>query len=257
MITKQEQHQHQEEIFDKEYSTYKDYLVNWRRSYLKRLFECLQLKKGDRFLDVGVGGSGYTVIEAVKKGITAYGIDISQEAIKKAKDFAKKGLSKEELKMCHFIRAEAENLPYPNKYFNKLSCIAVLEHVVDDEGAIEEFSRVLKENGLLFLTVPNRFQSRFSLFRIFNNDKEVGHLKRYDKKKLLKLANKHGLVLEDSFFNGHYIKIFQHLLELIFPIFSKEESKIWWFMDDLDLADGKNSNSYHVTLILKKRSDKI
>ena len=77
MITKEEQHCHQEEIFDKEYSSYKDYLVNWRRSYLRRIFKYLKLRKGDKFLDVGVGGSGYTVIEVARKGINAYGIDIS------------------------------------------------------------------------------------------------------------------------------------------------------------------------------------
>ena len=162
-------------------------------------------------------------------------------------------LSKKAMLMSHFRRGEAENLVYPSGYFNKLACIAVMEHVVDDEKAIKEMSRVLKEDGLLFLTVPHRFRSRFSLFRIFNNDKQAGHLRRYDKRDLLKLANKYNLILEDSFYHGHYIKIFQHILEIIFPPFGKKESGFWKFLDDLDLGEYENPNSYHVTLILKKR----
>lgn len=253
MITREDQHHHQEGIFDREYSTYKNYLVNWRRSYLKRIFKHLELKKGDRFLDVGVGGSGYTVIEAARKGIDAYGIDISREAVKKAKEFAQKNLSKKAIRRSHFRQAEAERLPYPNKYFDKLACIAVLEHVVDDEETIKELSRVLKENGILFLTVPNKIQSKYSLFRIFNNDRQMGHLRRYDKKDLIKLSDKYGFVCS-YFYNGHYIKIFQHLFEIIFPPFYKKESKLWWLIDKLDLDDWENPNSYHITLILKKKT---
>lgn len=63
-------HNAQKKYFDKHYETFEEYkLENWRISFLNRVFQKLQIGKGsknDYYLDIGVGGSGYTVIEAAK-----------------------------------------------------------------------------------------------------------------------------------------------------------------------------------------------
>lgn len=77
------QERNQREYFDKEFKTYKKYrLENWRTSYIRRIFDALEIKsslenRDDLYLDIGVGGSGYTVIEAAKRGVRSIGIDLS------------------------------------------------------------------------------------------------------------------------------------------------------------------------------------
>lgn len=54
----------------------------------------------------------------------------------------------------HLIQADLTKLPYENRKFDKVFCISVLEHM-DEESmfkAFTEFTRVLKNDGLLILT---------------------------------------------------------------------------------------------------------
>lgn len=56
-----------------------------------------------------------------------------------------------------FIKAIGENIPLYDGSFDLVLLIEVLEHVMKPEVVLEEIVRVLKPNGILFLTVPNRF----------------------------------------------------------------------------------------------------
>ena len=49
-----------------------------------------------------------------------------------------------------------EKLPFPDDYFDLVLSHEVLEHVQDDQQAINEILRVLKPGGRLILFVPNR-----------------------------------------------------------------------------------------------------
>ncbi len=58
--------------------------------------------------------------------------------------------------------------------FDCVICSEVLEHVPDDQKAVEELRRVLKPGGVLIVTVP--YQQRFWA----EDDEYVGHIRRYD-----------------------------------------------------------------------------
>ena len=153
-------HKYEKQYFDQEYMCYDKYeLENWRISYIKRIFHSLGIGSEvvDCYLDIGVGGSGYTVIEAARKGNRCVGLDVSIEGVKKAQYFARTELG-EKSNLCGFAVGLAENLPFKNECFTKLSSIAVLEHVPNDKQAIEEIARVVKPGGAVFLTVPNAYQ---------------------------------------------------------------------------------------------------
>lgn len=51
-----------------------------------------------------------------------------------------------------FVCASAENLPFENESFDALWSITVLEHVNDPEKALNEISRVLKPEGVAYLS---------------------------------------------------------------------------------------------------------
>lgn len=52
------------------------------------------------------------------------------------------------------VKMDITSIQYPNETFDIIYCSHVLEHVADDRKAIEEFFRVLKNNGWAILNVP-------------------------------------------------------------------------------------------------------
>ena len=73
------QYSGQRAYFDAEFTGYERYaLENWRAAYLDRVRAAGLFEGGeDPLVDVGVGGSGYTVIEAARAGVSAIGCDLS------------------------------------------------------------------------------------------------------------------------------------------------------------------------------------
>jgi len=98
-----------------------------------------------RFLDVGCG-TGYLLRHASEAGCDAYGVDLSSEAIKLAQANAPRATISE---------SGGEDLPFPDDDMDYLSCLGALEHFVDMEKGLAEFSRVVKPGGTLCILVPN------------------------------------------------------------------------------------------------------
>ncbi len=101
-------------------------------------------------LDIGCG-PGLMLIDFVKKGYKAVGIDISRKMLDKAREICLSfGMGKPPL-----IVADIENLPFANDAFNIVVCAGVIEYLNGDNKALAEISRVLKKNGVAFVTVTN------------------------------------------------------------------------------------------------------
>jgi len=56
---------------------------------------------------------------------------------------------------CHFLIADAEQLPYKSKSFDRIACSSSLEHFGNDIKALKEMNRVLKPNGVVVLTTDS------------------------------------------------------------------------------------------------------
>lgn len=94
----------------------------------------------DRYLDIGCG-EGYVLAEVTCR--QKCGIDISWKALKAAT-----GRSGADL--CVGI---AEELPYPADFFDVISSIGVITHLVDPVSAMKEMNRVLQPSGRYVLGV--------------------------------------------------------------------------------------------------------
>ncbi|MFA5993856.1 MAG: methyltransferase domain-containing protein [Parcubacteria group bacterium] len=84
------------------------------------------------------------------------------------------------------IKSSVYDIPVENNYFDYILCTQVLEHLEFPEKAFEEFSRILKRGGKMFLTVPlgqGEHQSPHDFYR-------------YTKYALKSLGNRHGLELK-------------------------------------------------------------
>ena len=110
-----------------------------------------------RVLDLGCG-SGRHLVFFAERGFEVYGIDISETGIGIAEEWLKaKGLSAD-LR----VGSVYERLPYGDGFFDAVVSIRVIHHarIEDIRKAIGEIERVLKPNGLAFVTVRKRVSKR-------------------------------------------------------------------------------------------------
>jgi len=77
--------------------------------------------------------------------------------------------------------------------FDSIFALNVLEHVKNDEFALEQLYKMLKKNGILIILVPcHKF-----LYNVI--DKSIGHWRRYTKKELETKLKKANFTLEKMF----------------------------------------------------------
>jgi ubiquinone/menaquinone biosynthesis C-methylase UbiE len=247
-------HKYEEQYFDQEFSSYEKYeLENWRLSYIERILDILRPKVNEYYLDIGVGGSGYTVIEAARKGSKSVGLDVSIEGIKKAQYFARLELEAKS-ERCAFVVGLAENLPFKTNIFDKLSSVSVLEHVPEDKHAIAEIARVVKPLGDAYMTVPNTYRRIIPLFWLpyYFWDKRIGHLRHYSSEGLSADFLRFNFSTKETIYTGHLVKLFQMLLSRVHPIFEMKGSAIWWRLEEMDLKLKKKAYGLQLHLVLEK-----
>ena len=235
-----EQHRHQRAYFDSEFSGYEEYrLENWRLSFIERIFGALDVLDGaEPYLDVGVGGSGATVIEAARHSIEAVGCDLSVAGVVAARRFAvEQGVDDH----ARFVVCAAETLPFADATFGSASAVAVLEHLDDDGLAVAELARVLRPKGRVWLTVPHAFRYIPPPVWPFYwwHDRRIGHKRHYDEQRLVELCADRGLRHVATFFSGHPIKFLQLALSLALPAVRRTGSPLWWRLERRDLARPK------------------
>jgi len=251
-IVSSTQEQDQKKIFDQQFGTYTRYqLQSWQEFYLARIFNALQLQADDVFLDVGVGGSGCTVIEVAQYVRSAVGVDLSSEGIRKATEFSQA----RRLTNVRFEVASAEALPFPDETFTKLCSIAVLEHVENDGRAFDEIRRVLKPGGIIHICVPNSYLYMPLLLSIANviNDKKVGHLRHYYANDMIRAFEARGFSLKRLEYHAHSVKLVSYAVEMI-PMFRRIKNPLLRWLDNIDCrnADDPRAMNFSITMIKER-----
>jgi ubiquinone/menaquinone biosynthesis C-methylase UbiE len=100
---------------------------------------------GIRSLDVGCG-TGWLAEQLARYGEVC-GLDISEEAVQQARRRVPAGT---------FTVADFLNEPITWEPFDLVICSEVIEHFVDQAGAVRELARLTKPGGTLILTTPNK-----------------------------------------------------------------------------------------------------
>ena len=120
-------------------------------------------KRIKNFLDIGCG-EGYSLIEAEGRGWNAYGVDITDHRIDKARE-----------SNIRFINSDLMSSNLHDNYFDAVYLDSVLEHVINPIEYLKEIFRILKKGGILYLGVPNEDS-------LFNDVRNIAY--KFTKKKI-------------------------------------------------------------------------
>lgn len=124
-----------------------EYNVNKRLTLAVEVF--LKDYAGNIALDIGCG-PGRLTDTLLKKFSYVVGMDISQDSVK----FAYKNSRIKE--KCDFVVADTSYLPFKKGCFDTIVMSEVLEHLYCQKQVLKEIKKLLKYQGYLILTTPNR-----------------------------------------------------------------------------------------------------
>lgn len=99
-------------------------------------------------LDIGCG-SGHGSNNLAKKFKEVHGLDISLDAINYAKNYW-------QLPNINFSQGDCLNIPFPESHFDTVVAFEVFEHLTDWRLFLKEIQRVLKPDGLVYISTPNK-----------------------------------------------------------------------------------------------------
>jgi len=126
----------------------------------------------DNFLEIGAGSGDFS------KALTAYVregdiIEFSEESVTQLKkEFANDKVN--------ILYGDFLAYPFTNKY-SLIVMFEVLEHIRNDVEFVNKLHSLLKDNGILILSVPSKMKN----WDI--TDEIAGHYRRYEKKDLIKI----------------------------------------------------------------------
>ncbi|HZK42735.1 MAG TPA: methyltransferase domain-containing protein [Syntrophomonadaceae bacterium] len=139
-------------------------------------------------LDAGCGAGFATLV--MSQYLPVYAIDVCKTRLERAvalSEMMKKGekqvfpqvikLIEEELGVMHvvgnfptaesllagkskeveFKEGSLDSIPYEDKFFGAVNCLDVLEHTFNPTKIIEQFGRVVKKGGKVFVTAPTKY----------------------------------------------------------------------------------------------------
>jgi SAM-dependent methyltransferase len=139
-------------------------------------------------------------------------IDLSNEAVNKLR--------------AHGANAAlglVSQLPYPDRIFDLLCALDIIEHVDDDDAALAELSRVAAPGALLLLSVPLH-PSQWTPFDDF-----VGHRRRYEPSALIAKLTAVGFEPEQSAIFGMQPQS-SRLLDLgMWFLIHRRQRAMWWY----------------------------
>jgi len=144
MEDKQKEQETIKKWFNQTYSLRGFFYLRPVRAY--RIFpSILEYKKEHKILDVACG-LGRLLEAADEYGSELHGFDLSDVAVEKAKKI---------LPHAHIQVANAEEIPYADNTFDRITCLGSLERMIDLEKVLNEIRRVAKPDAKILFLVRN------------------------------------------------------------------------------------------------------
>ena len=158
-----------------------------------------------KILDFGAGSGTNTI------ALSHYGEVYVYEKNKNALQHLKKKFEK--ISNIFVLDTINENI-----FFDLIIASDVIEHIKNDDEVIEFFSKVLKNDGNILITVPAYN------FLYTERDKVIGHFRRYNSNMLKKKINKYFKIIKLSYYN--FFLFFLSIVHFVFLKLFKIKSLI-------------------------------
>lgn len=186
-----------------------------------RFRKILKYKKGGKILDIGCKRGDY-LVEFERHGWEIYGLELSSLAAQYARE--KYGFD--------VITGDLLDTNLPDRKFDVVSLWGVLEHLRYPFETLEEVRRIIKDDGLLVIYVPNfdSFQARIFRDNWFHLD-APRHLFHFSPSTIKTLLKKTGFRIESIthfHFFPNYVGLRVSLLYLLkkYNVFSESTEKL-------------------------------
>jgi SAM-dependent methyltransferase len=164
-------------------------------------FDRFPIRAGDRVLDLGCGG-GRHAFEVYRRGgsVVAFDLDpgelgpVSSMFGAMAAEGEAGDSSQGRSPGAKCAAGDATLMPFRENAFDRVIAAEVLEHVLDDQRAMNELGRVLRPGGLAAITVPAFLPERIC-WSLSTEYHEVpgGHVRIYTRVELAAKLNRAGL----------------------------------------------------------------
>lgn len=118
--------------------------------------------KGKKVLEIGCGTGAHAAVFA-SAGADVTAIDLTERAV----SFTKKRFALFDIKNATVLKADAENLPFPDNSFDFVWSWGVIHHSANTQKIVEEIRRVLKPNGRASIMVYHRNSTRYWIYGLY------------------------------------------------------------------------------------------
>ncbi|HCY86763.1 MAG TPA: SAM-dependent methyltransferase [Desulfobacteraceae bacterium] len=199
-------------------------------------FKRLGLRAGDRVLDIGCGEGRHMVRACQEKDTICTGADFGFDNLEFTRNKLRFHEAIDDLSCrdwnlsCMDITA----MPFDSESFDVVLCSEVLEHIPEDETAIDELIRIVKPGRTLAVSVPRAWPERICWKlsdEYFNAN--MGHVRIYSQKEIIDKIQSRG----PKFLGSH----FAH----------STHTPYWWLkcLVGPNRTDSPAVNLYHTLLV--------
>ena len=165
--------------------------------HLEMILKCVQVESGMRILDLGTG-SGYLAFPFAEKykQVEVVGLDIVEKTLEENQRKAKlKGIDN-----LYFVNYEGMDFPFEDNSFDIVITRYALHYFPAIDDTFREISRVLKKNGIFFLSDPTPNEDDTEHFvDEYMQMKKDGHIKFYTKAEWKEIGKSVELMYVDDF----------------------------------------------------------
>lgn len=151
----------------------------------------IRWKQTGKFLDVGCATGFF--INGIRKHSNweVYGTDFGESAVRFAHE--KLGLN--------VVQGDLADAAFPDAFFDYVHVNNVLEHVLNPVSLLKECRRIIKPDGIFFLSVPNGFNDSLDLIDFWKEENKPartknGHIFFFPARTLLMLFGQIGFEVE-------------------------------------------------------------
>lgn len=203
--------------------------------HLHRYALAMEYVEGKTVLDIACG-EGYGCNLLANKAKEVIGVDISEEVIMHAKNKYQKS-------NIEFLKGSTSQIPVSNQLVDAIVSFETIEHHDEHNEMMDEFVRVLKEDGILIISSPDK--EFYSEKKGYTNPFHVKELYNTEFVALINKYFKHFVLLKQGFCSGSFVYNKDYNSELHF--FNGD-------FDQLERKDGLQTPEYNIIIATNNAS---